>query len=310
MSAKGLGFMAATAAFVAACAGASTAHAYPGDRATAGAYRLEVVDASGSGLRSFDHNGRTYVLGSQGDRYRIRVYNQTNRRIEAVVSVDGRDAIDGKPARFDKPGYLIGPYGSATIDGFRLSMRDVAAFRFSDVADSYAAQVGDASNVGIIGVAVFSERVPQPPLPIRRPYPEEAREKAGYDDRAAAKKDAGGGRAAPAPSSEPRSADSSAKAPQGRTESERAERPGLGTAFGERTHSPVVQMEFQRARPSSPDVVLATRYNDHAGLVALGIDVDGNRWRRYHYDAWQREAARPFVDIPRSFAPPPPGWAE
>lgn len=303
----------ATAAFtLAACAGASTASAYPGERSSSGPYRLEVTDASGHALRSFEHNGRSYLLGNAGERYRIRVYNQTGRRVEAVISIDGRDAIDGKSARFDKPGYLIAPYGSVTVDGFRLSLRDVAAFRFSDVADSYAAQMGDARNVGVIGVAVFSERAPPPPPVIRKPYPEEPCDYGRSDDRDAEKKSAD---AAPAP---PRAKADNASgggraAAESRNESgehRQADRPGLGTAFGERTHSPVVQVEFARARPGSPDFVLATRYNDHSGLVALGIDVYGNRWRRYHYDAWQRETARPFAEIPRAFAPPPPGWAE
>ena len=39
--------------------------------------------------------------------------------MEAVVSVDGRDVIDGKPADFrNKRGYLVPAWGSVDIDGF------------------------------------------------------------------------------------------------------------------------------------------------------------------------------------------------
>ncbi len=34
----------------------------------------------------------------------------------------------------------------------------MATFRFGSVGDSYAAQQGDARNVGVIGVALFAER--------------------------------------------------------------------------------------------------------------------------------------------------------
>ena len=50
------------------------------------------------------------------------------------------------------------PWASLEIDGFRKSEDEVAAFRFAKVRDSYAAQRGDARNVGVIGVAFFAER--------------------------------------------------------------------------------------------------------------------------------------------------------
>ena len=37
-------------------------------------------------------------------------------------------------------------------------MEEVAAFRFGAVSDSYAAEMGDDRNVGIIAVALFGER--------------------------------------------------------------------------------------------------------------------------------------------------------
>ena len=65
-----------------------------------------------------------------GDRYRVRITNPTARRVEAVVSVDGLDAIDGKTASFDdKRGYVIAPYGEVTIEGFRTSLAPRARSR-------------------------------------------------------------------------------------------------------------------------------------------------------------------------------------
>src|SRR5690606_13380182 len=46
------------------------------------------------------------------------------------------------------------------IEGFRTSLTDVATFRFSSVADSYAGRKGKARNVGVIAVAIFEEQAP------------------------------------------------------------------------------------------------------------------------------------------------------
>jgi hypothetical protein len=51
------------------------------------------------------------------------------------------------------------------IEGFRMSDDQVAAFRFGQVADSYAAQTATDRNVGVIGLAFFAERGPGLALP-------------------------------------------------------------------------------------------------------------------------------------------------
>src|SRR5215470_16375914 len=62
-------------------------------------YSLEILDEGGNSLPTFEQAGRTYVLGTLGQRYLLRVANQTGQRIEVVASVDGRDVIDGQPPR-------------------------------------------------------------------------------------------------------------------------------------------------------------------------------------------------------------------
>jgi hypothetical protein len=100
------------------------------------------------------------LAGETGQRYSIRIENRTNQRFELVASVDGLDVVDGKLASLNKRGYIVGPHGRVVIDGYRRSMSEVAAFRFGSVRDSYAAQTGEQGdrNVGVIGVALFSER--------------------------------------------------------------------------------------------------------------------------------------------------------
>ena len=119
---------------------------------------ISLLDEYGQSLPAYHVGGRAYVLGQPGRRYSIRIDNRSAYRFEAVVSVDGLDVVDGREASLSKRGYVVGPGGSTTIEGFRTSTTQVAAFRFGAVGTSYAAQTtGSARNVGVVGVALFAE---------------------------------------------------------------------------------------------------------------------------------------------------------
>jgi hypothetical protein len=253
--------------------------------ARAGAYSLTLVDENGRQLPTFEQQGRTYALGKRGERYLLRVRNETGRRVEVVASVDGRDVIDGRPSGLARRGYLVAPWGELTIDGFRVSGSAVAAFRFSTVESSYAARMGDARDVGVIGVAVFPEAAPPPPPP-------------PADDWSAA----GGAAESEARRSAPSASSADALGSGSAAREER--RKGLGTGFGEEHQSRVEEVPFERAS-ARPAAVLSLRYDDRAGLLALGIDVDGPRVSAR--DRWLRNSAEPFRRDGR-FAEPPPGW--
>jgi hypothetical protein len=123
-----------------------------------GAITVSLRDAWGEPLDAMHVGDRTYVVGQQGERYSIVISNHTRRRFEAVATVDGLDVISGKVGAFGNRGYVLMPEASLEIDGFRQSSDEVAAFRFAKVRDSYAAQRGEARNVGVIGIAFFAER--------------------------------------------------------------------------------------------------------------------------------------------------------
>jgi hypothetical protein len=265
--------------------------------------QMEILDEDGEQLPTADRAGRRYVLGEHGDRYVIRITNPSARRVEVVVSVDGLDVIDGKPASFAKRGYVINPYGEVRIEGWRTSVHGVAAFRFGRVADSYAARTVGARNVGVIGVALFTEReLPPPPPPPVLPYP--SRSRGDVDGQRE-----GGGAARPA-APPAKSAPRAGAAPQGGLGHAEAapawrrpaeERPGLGTEFGEHRVSSVTYTSFVRESPARPAAYTELRYNDQTGLARLGIhfapccDED---------DTLLRETANPFPGN-RAFATPP-----
>ncbi|MDB4946137.1 MAG: putative outer rane lipoprotein [Labilithrix sp.] len=147
-----------------------------------GAVTISVRDADGEPLEAVHVGDRMFVVGAAGQRYSIVLENHTGHRFEAACTVDGLDVVNGKPGTLDNRGYVLMPFATVTIDGFRTSTAEVAAFRFASVADSYAAQTGSARNVGVIGLAFFAERgdsfVPDSEVRLREtasPFPADSR---------------------------------------------------------------------------------------------------------------------------------------
>jgi hypothetical protein len=261
------------------------------------------LESHGRVLPIYTHRGRSYVEGTYRNHYAIRVFNHTGERIEAVVTVDGRDVISGGVGNYRKGrGYVISPYDSVLIDGFRTNWNNVAAFRFTDIGDAYAARMGDASNVGVIGVAIFKEKRYRPrPMPVV-PYRDHGRESkrksapglgTGYGAEAPA---------APAPKSSTRGRggrimEESDIARDGYSQ-------GLGTEYGRQTHSPATRTTFTR-RSRRPSAVLAIRYDDREGLYAKGV-LPRPIWPRPYYERPEKPNPFPSSPEPVTFAPPPP----
>ena len=272
---------------------------------------VSIESAGGGALPTYQYGGSTYVAGRMGERYNIRVHNHTGERVEAVVSVDGRDVVSGQVGNYKtQRGYVLEPYASVVIDGYRQSLDHVAAFRFTDVGNSYSGRWGNPQNVGVIGVAVFKEyqprRRPNPPTPIAtRPY---------YDPYYGDVEYEAGGRAAgsaPPPADAPaaqKSAPTSAEARGDayyRDSTARYERsPRLGTQYGETTYSSVREVTFERRHKRRPDSVTTIYYDSAENLRARGIIPDPYFAPPPPYDP----TPYPYVERDRynQYAPPPP----
>lgn len=267
-------------------------------------YQVDLISERGTPLETYSRGGRFYVLGNSGERYSIRVSNPTSRRIEAVISVDGLDVIDGEDADFkNKRGYVIPPHGNVVVDGFRTSTSHVASFRFSSVADSYADRKGKGRNVGVIGVAIFDEKE-QPQMILPQPEPHDYRgggssandEASAGEPAPPARHSGDGGRLTSKSSSAP-SADSAETCCQ-----PTRQRPGLGTKWGESRYSAVQFTRFVRNNASVPVAMAQLRYNDADGLRALGIRLSAEP---DPHELHLRESADPFPGA-HGFATPPP----
>ncbi|MGD8858894.1 MAG: hypothetical protein PVI30_02715 [Myxococcales bacterium] len=271
-------------------------------------YVVTVEDAHGRELPAYHHGGQTFVLGHFGDRYVVRIQNRTGRRVEAVVSVDGRDVITGRVGDYvHGRGYIVAPYSEVRIEGFRQSLSRVASFRFSRPAESYSARMGTPQNVGVIGVAVFPERIPPRPRPyVRRDLREHtprAESRARPPRTTASPRgdlDSGsstseGGRARSAPARKHRRG-SGAEEP---TADRELHAQNLGTEYGESRHNRAREVRFRRQHPTRPTQLITLRYDDRRGLLARGVRLSPPPRPAY-------ATPEPFPES--RFAPPPPPY--
>ena len=125
----------------------------------AGLLRLGLRNGAGEWLECRESRGRHIARSEHGSRYEVVLKNDARRAVEVLVSVDGLDAMDGKPSSFKKRGYVLAPFETLAIEGFRTSPSTVAAFRFGGMFDSYGhRRHGNTVNAGVVGVAVFGEK--------------------------------------------------------------------------------------------------------------------------------------------------------
>ncbi|MCA8939160.1 MAG: hypothetical protein KDB07_05105 [Planctomycetes bacterium] len=104
--------------------------------------------------------GYRYVEAVDGVNWGIRVRNKSQRRVEIVASVDGRDVQTGEAAKSEQRGLVISAGAETIIPGWRVDQNNVAKFVFKDDY-SYAADSGDGNtaNVGLVHVDVYKEYV-------------------------------------------------------------------------------------------------------------------------------------------------------
>ena len=133
---------------------------------------LSIIDReTGQPLIVHHKDDRSFVAGQPASRYAIRVSNRTAGRVLVVMSVDGVNIVSGENAAVGQTGYVLAPWRTFDIAGWRKSDREIAAFEFAALADSYAARTGRPGNVGVIGMAAFLERPAPPPVVSPLPSP-------------------------------------------------------------------------------------------------------------------------------------------
>lgn len=199
--------------------------------------------------------GRSYLEARYGSAYAIRLRNRTNERLAVALSVDGLNVISGTLAPSAGHGagrmYVLRPWETATVRGWRTSLAAVQLFTFVEEAESYAVRSGQPNQrLGSIDVVVYRERRPaRVGVPL-------APEGASADERRPHK-------------TEPRSADAAAAESESRADAAGGRRSFPGTGWGPAAQDPAVVVRFEPE--PTPAEALRLRYEERWALARLGV---------------------------------------
>lgn len=253
--------------------------------------RFEVdVLVNGSPLEEYYARGRSYVEAIEGAEYEVRIRNPLPYRVAVSLSVDGLNSIDARrTSAWNASKWVIEPYGTIHIGGWQMSSDRARRFYFTTERDSYAAKLGQISNLGVISAVFFREIRPVPipiaPPPRNRPL----YEKDGARDRGSAQR-----------SEAPRSSGEAQSAPNERRGSVASvpDDDYAATGIGRSVRNDVrwVNMDLD----SRPAAEVTIRYEYYPALVRLGI-MPRPYYR--HDTLRRREGATGFED--RRFSPEP-----
>lgn len=260
------------AAAVSLASSADTAHAWNQQRPSVDretsvfqgplAVSVKVSGRTAPLFQASNRPDRWYLEAREGGKYEIVVRNTTDARLAFVIAVDGLNAINGLRSHLgaDEPMYVLDPWQSTTVKGWRKDLGNVSRFVFVDEKRSYAARTDQANgDLGWIRVAAFNEFRPI----VYQDRGTWGSVKGTYKDGGAARERAGRDEAqedSEAPRAESKSYDGP---PPAATQS------SPGTGWGRNERDRVRQVEFTPERIACTQVIL--RYEYRQALVTLGI---------------------------------------
>jgi len=221
---------------------------------------------------------KSYFQAFKGKNYSLVVRNTTGQRVGVLISVDGINVVNGQRSSLSnhESMYVLDAWESATIQGWRTSLRDVRRFVFVDEARSYASRTDQANgDMGWIRVLSFREQQPvtwrydRPKVRERSEMDELGGRNEMEDKREGAAERRPSAAAPPTLGESARGSDLRAQKSSGQLHSAPQSDAVPGTGWGDQRIDPVRQTQFA-AMPHATDQ-LVLRYEYASGLRALGI---------------------------------------
>jgi hypothetical protein len=260
-------------------------------------YELVIRPLGRNPADEYLHEDNIFIEGREGNSYTIDLRNHTNQQALFILSVDGLDVLEGKPAGLESQGYIVPGYGSVNVPGWKLNNKQAAEFYFSRSRESYVNQIGgQTTNTGVVGVLVISEAYDTSftPFEMSQAYGNSWRNyrsppmwgNFGKSDPYQTKDTIVG------------QCTNSAKS----TKSMNYVEQDVGTGFGGTTNWKTVTESFRRANPTIPDTMLAIYYNTAKNLEKMGIRLRHKRDAGYMAD--------PFPSYSGGCKPPPDRYSK
>ncbi len=149
--------------------------------ATENGFSVEVI-IDGRPAMEYAASGRRYIEALENAEYELRIHNPTGSRVAVALAVDGLNSIDARhTSAWDAHKWVIEPYGTIYVRGWQMSSENARRFYFTTEQNSYAARLGQASNLGVISAVFFRERRPITILPVTpAPRREEKDDRSGW----------------------------------------------------------------------------------------------------------------------------------
>lgn len=226
------------------------------------------VLVNGSPAKEYYHQGSHYMEGKENSKFSIRLKNNSGSRVLFVPTVDGLSVMSGDKASFESRGYIVSAYDSITVEGWRTSDKNVAEFFFTHPKGSYAKKTKKGDNLGVIGGAVFKEKVKPRSNPTWEvtyatatppKYPDINQYPAVYFTTSGLNVSGGG------------SVGSSLALSSANAASNMMEvKASLGAGFGQDKYSPTIGVDFDKE--TSPEAVFSIFYNTRQKLEEIGVE--------------------------------------
>jgi len=283
-------------------------------------YELTVRPLGRNPADEYFHNGAIWIEGREGNSYTIDLTNRSNHRALFILSVDGLDVLEGKPAGLDSQGYVIPAGQTISVPGWKVNDQQAAEFFFSRSRESYVNSIGGSTtNTGVIGAMVFQEYQDPAisPFDIVRYYSGNSTNhntrmyspivpnntwinnslSAGTPINSATVQAAVANNAM----NEAYPCVGEVKTSGGILRQNYVSQE-VGTGFGNATEWQTVSTQFRRNNPTQPDTIMAIYYNTARNLEKMGI-----RLRRKN-DVQYKANPFPAYSSTSPGCPTPPGW--
>lgn len=125
-------------------------------------YELEIIsrEKTNQKLKKYRINGNDTVGVYENEPFSVRFKNNTSKKVQLRLSIDGTDVLTGKPAHTEPEGqmWVVSPYSDVELKAWPETTKGGAEFLFGKASDGVAANThGIMNGRGIIAAAVFVE---------------------------------------------------------------------------------------------------------------------------------------------------------
>jgi len=125
-------------------------------------YELEIIsrEKQAKKLKKYKVSGNDVVGVYENEPFSVRFKNNTSKRVQVRLSIDGTDVLTGNPASTDPEGkmWMVNSYSDMELRAWPETTQGGAEFLFGKTGDSVAANThGIMDGKGIIAAAVYEE---------------------------------------------------------------------------------------------------------------------------------------------------------